>query len=62
MSSFISERDVLSRDDWKMILESLKYTRLKFENYEQFPTDEYKQTRIQEVSELISRIKELLKA
>lgn len=59
---FQLERDLLSNEDWKMILDSLSYTRLKFENYDKYPTEEYKRQRIQEVSELISRIRELLRA
>ena len=44
-----------------MILESLKYTKLKFEEYDKYPSCEYKQKRIDEVNELIAKIKLLKK-
>lgn len=61
-NSHEAERDLLSDEDWKMILDSLSYTRLKFEDYDKYPTEEYKRQRIQEVSDLISRIRKLLEA
>jgi len=56
-----SERDLLSTEDWEMILESLNHTRHKFENYP-YPSVEYKQGKLDEVSTLIGKIKELLAA
>ena len=56
------EHDLLSNQDWKMILDSLRYTRLKFEDYEGFPSHEYKLQRIEEVADLSSRIQKLLKS
>jgi len=44
-----------------MILESLSYTKLKFEEYEKYPSYEYKQQRVKEVNDLILKIKELRK-
>ena len=37
------ENITLTTEDWEMILESLKYTKLKFEDYEKYPSYEYKQ-------------------
>jgi hypothetical protein len=51
----------LSGQDWQMILESLKYTKLRFEEYDKYPSYEYKQKRIAEVDELIEKIKSLKK-
>lgn len=42
-----------------MIVESLKHTRLKFEEYS-YPTIEYKTKRVDEVTALILKIKALL--
>jgi len=56
-----SERDLLSKEDWEMILESLHHTRHKFENYP-YPTIDYKQRKVDEVAILIAKVKELLSA
>ena len=61
MGQFTMEGDLLSDEDWKMILDSLENTRLKFEGYD-FPSNECKQKRIDEVNKLKLRIKELLKS
>jgi len=50
----------LTVHDLDFILESLKYTRHKFENYE-YPTYEYKQQRIDEVNEVIVKVGNLKK-
>lgn len=62
MTDLDSERDLLSPDDWKMILKSLNYTRINFENYDKYPTEEYKRQQVHDVSDLISRINNLLNA
>lgn len=53
----------LSVKDIEFILESLEYTRLKFENYpigeKGYPSYEYKQQRIQEVTEVIAKVKKI---
>lgn len=46
----------LSKSDISMILESLKYSRHKFEEYQKYPTHEYKQKRIHEVDEVMSKV------
>tara|TARA_R110002051_G_scaffold325756_1_gene430875 strand:+ start:5520 stop:5678 length:159 start_codon:yes stop_codon:yes gene_type:complete len=50
----------LNKKDLQFILESLQYTKLKFENYEQYPSYEFKQGRINDVNEVIVKVKELL--
>lgn len=50
----------LSTQDFHFILESLKYTKIKFEAYE-YPTYEMKQQRVKEVEALISKVQNLLK-
>lgn len=53
--------DQLTPEDWKIILDSLKYTVLKFQDYDKYPSYEYKQQRIGEVTDVINKIKELRK-
>ena len=48
----------LSDDDWAFILESLNYTKMKFENYQDYPSWEFKLQRINEVKNLIKKIKQ----
>lgn len=62
MNNYDSERDLLSDGDWMMILESLRYTKLKFEDYEGFPSNEYRQERVNEITRLVARIQSLLDA
>ena len=45
--------------DLEFILESLKYTKLKFENYEQYPSYEFKLSRIEDVNKVISKVQKL---
>lgn len=47
----------LSTKEWELILESLKYSKLKFEDYDKFPSVDYKQKRIDEINQLINKIK-----
>lgn len=49
----------LNKKDLDFILESLKYTKLKFENYDQYPDYSYKQKRVEEVSKVITKVKKL---
>lgn len=44
-----------------MILESLMYTKQKFENYENYPSKEFKQKRVDEINQLILKIKSVIK-
>ena len=45
----------LNINDLKFILESLKYTRKNFEEYEKYPSSEYKQQRINEVNMVMGK-------
>ena len=51
--------DELTREDLDFILESLKYTKLKFEEYDKYPSYEYKLKRIDDVNVVISKIQKL---
>jgi hypothetical protein len=55
------KEEYLSQQDWNLILESLTYSKLKFEEYEKYPSPEFKQKRIEEVTKLIAKIKSLRK-
>ena len=48
----------LSKKDWNIILESLNYSKYKFENYEKYPSYDYKQQRVNDVLEVILKVKE----
>lgn len=51
----------LTKSDLSMILESLKYTRKSFENYQDYPSYEFKLQRLEDVNSVITKIQELLK-
>ncbi len=55
------DENKLSSQDWKMILESLKYSKLKFEECDKYPSADYKHKRVEEVTQLIIKIKSLKK-
>ena len=63
MAAFYSEeKDLLTTEEWNLIRQSLLYTRKKFEEYESYPSEDYRQTRIAPVNDLIAKIDEMLKA
>lgn len=51
----------LTPQEIAMILESLSYTKLKFEEYDKYPSFEFKQKRVKEVNDLILKIKKIRK-
>lgn len=51
----------LTEHDWKMILESLKYTKKRFEEYDEYPDIKFKKERVDEVDQLIKKISSLIK-
>lgn len=51
----------LTSEDLQLIKESLHYTKLKFENYQDYPSIEFKNERIQGVVEVIKKVDSLLK-
>ena len=51
--------NALTLDDFDLILTSLSYTKLKFEEYQKYPSLEYRDSRVGEVAELISKVREL---
>ncbi len=52
--------EALDLKDLKFIKESLEYTRLKFEEYETYPSYEYKQKRIQEAKNLLKKVSDII--
>mgnify|MGYP000935868291 CR=1 FL=1 len=52
---------ILEIKDLDFILESLKYTKLAFENYQNYPSHEYQQKRIREVNEVMNKLVKLKK-
>ena len=52
----------LTKKDLEFVLESLKYTKFKFEDYQQYPSYEYQQERIKEVQEVMLKVSNILKA
>lgn len=51
----------LTKQDLKFILESLQYTKIKFETYNLYPSNEFKLQRIREVESLISKVQNIIK-
>lgn len=51
----------LNNQDYNLILESLEYTRFKYENSDKHPTYEFKQEQLKKVNDLIFKIKEMSK-
>lgn len=51
----------LTLADIDFILESLRYTQIKFEDYQTYPSYEYKQQRIKVVTDIIGKVNELRK-
>ena len=51
----------LAQKDLEFILESLKFTKLKFEDYQKYPSYEYKQGRIKDVQDVMSKVEDILK-
>ena len=51
----------INEKDLDFILESLEYTRLKFENYDQYPNIDFKQERLNDVNDVIKKVKNLKK-
>jgi hypothetical protein len=53
------ENKKLTDEDWDLILESLGYTKKRFEEYDKYPTYDFKQEQIERVTQLISKIKSI---
>ena len=48
----------LTEADVKFILESLKYSKLRFEEYEGYPSEDFRKQRIDEVNKVIQKVKD----
>ena len=51
----------LNVSDLEFIIESLRYTKMAFEDYEKYPSYEYKQKRIKEAQDVIDKVIRLKK-
>lgn len=51
----------LTPKDLEFILESLKYTKIKFEEYKDYPSYEFKQQKVKEVDDVIANVKAVFK-
>jgi hypothetical protein len=54
------ETKTITPKELEMILESLEYSKRKFEEYDKYPSKEFKQERINQINLLISKIKSLI--
>ena len=53
--------ETLTTSDWDFILESLKYTKMKFDDYKQYPSQEYKQKIIDEAAFVMQKVQQVRK-
>jgi hypothetical protein len=53
--------EALNKRDLADILESLKYTKLRYEEYQGYPSQEFKQQRIDGVVRLMAKVQKILK-
>lgn len=51
----------LTKEDLKFIEESLLYTRKNFEEYQKYPSYEYKQERINQVNDVLNKVKQMMR-
>ncbi len=51
----------LSKEDFNMIMESLRYTKQKFEEYNGYPDAAFKAKRVDEVVQVMNKVREELK-
>ncbi|HEX3559012.1 MAG TPA: hypothetical protein VHU19_07400 [Pyrinomonadaceae bacterium] len=49
----------LTKEDLEFIEESLLYTRKSFEEYQSYPSYEYKQQRLKRVNDVLAKIREM---
>ena len=51
----------LTNEDLDFILESLKYTKMKFEDYQGYPSEEFRHSRIKAVNDVADKIRVIKK-
>ncbi len=51
--------ELLTKDDFDVILESLRYSKSRIEDYEKYPSPEFKEGRLARIGEVISKVKAL---
>lgn len=49
----------LNINDLKFIITSLEYTRLNFQEYQHYPSEDYRKERIDDVNKVINKVKTL---
>jgi len=49
----------LNINDLKLIITSLEYTRLNFQDYKYYPSEDYRKQRIDDVNRVINKVKTL---
>ena len=52
----------LTRSDYDLILESLRYTKERFQAYDRYPSEEFRQSRIADVGSVIEKIREMMQS
>lgn len=58
----MSQLETLTLEDLNVIKESLKYTKLKFDDYQGYPSYDFKQKRVNEVAEVLFKVSEIIKS
>lgn len=51
----------LTLEDLQLIKESLQYTKLKFEDYQNYPSTEFKNEEVKRVQDVLLKVSNLLK-
>jgi hypothetical protein len=51
--------DELTAEDISLILESLRYTKEKFANYDRYPSEEFRRSRMADVEAVVAKIRRL---
>jgi len=50
----------LTPQDWAFIKESLQYTKIKFENYTQYPDQDFKNGRIADAVKVLAKVGDIV--
>jgi hypothetical protein len=53
--------NLFTSEEWNLIFESLKYTKIRFEEYSAYPSEDFKRARVEEVNKLLEKIRKLTK-
>ena len=50
---------MLTKQEWGLLFQSLRYTKMAFEDYSDYPSYEFKCERINEVNNLVAKLRQL---